>query len=202
MPSPARKDGLNAMKCTVSTFISPTWSAAPERGTGERGGEHRGGTGLCARCSPFVCAPGVPSIGSWSPSEGRGAAAKALSLRPLRRTRTGGVLCRPPAAGSQPPRSVRQPWRERPRFSPHLSPGPAASAGRSRHGCRRHRRASSPARSMGGHHCGSAAASCRNSAALSAVEPAGGTSACAPLRRKPCRSLSPAPVASSWSVAS
>jgi hypothetical protein len=33
---------LNVMKCAVSTFVSHTWSARPDRLAGEQGGEHRG----------------------------------------------------------------------------------------------------------------------------------------------------------------
>ena len=54
--------------------------------------------------------------------------AKPLSRGWLRPSSTGGALCRPLAAGSRTTRSLREPWRERPRLCTPRAATPAASA--------------------------------------------------------------------------
>ena len=126
--SNGEKDGLNVMKCAVSTFVSHTWSARPDPLAGEQGGEHRGGTGPRVRCSPLAVSRPVASAASWRTGCNDSEGAKPLSRGWLRRSRTGGGFCRPRTAGSRGRRSQRQPWRERPRVCTARAAKPAASA--------------------------------------------------------------------------
>src|SRR5262245_7843798 len=127
-PSSEEKGGLNAMSYVVSTFVSPTWSARPERLTGEQGGEQRGGTGGRVRCSPLAAVDQVVSAASWQPGDHETALAKPVFCSWLWRSRTGGGLCRPLTADGGARRSQRQPWRERPRVYTACAAKPAASA--------------------------------------------------------------------------
>ena len=130
-PSPARAVVLNAMSYLVSTFISPPWSARPDRPAGGTGG----GTGPCAGCSPRPAR--LPFL-DFAPCHDRStfrAGVKSLLATGLQRLRSGGDLCRPLWLTCTPSQLKGQPWRERPRVLAASAITSAASAGRSRHGC-------------------------------------------------------------------
>src|SRR4029079_4076517 len=127
-PSPARAVVLNAMSYLVSTFISPPWSARPDRPAGGTGG----GTGTCAGCSPR---PAQLRFLGDAPCDDRStfsAGVKSLFTAGLRRLRSGGGLCRPLSLTGTQPQLKGQPWRERPRVLAASAITSAARAGRSR----------------------------------------------------------------------
>ena len=172
------------MKCAVSTFVSLTWSARPERRRGTGRGT-RGGTGPRVRCSPLAVSRPVASAASWRTGCHDSGASQALVLRLVAAVENGRRFVPPaglPAAERR--RSQREPWRERPRVCDRVAlPRLRPARGRSRHGCLVTVEVHLQRDSARGHHRGTVAAFCRDSVALSAVEPAGDVFDVSPCRR-------------------
>ena len=189
------------MTCDASTSISPTWLARPERGRGEQGGEHRGGTGPRVRCSPLAVSRRACRAPSWwldadsaSPATTAGCAGSVVQER--------AAAC---AAREPPPACPEDQGRNRGvsdhPFAPLAVPTPRP-AGWSLTPRLPVASTSVAARFAGGHHRDIVAASCRVSAAPSAEEPATEPLVLSRCRRPGCPSSNRVCEASNWSAES